>query len=65
MHKEEVAAKENLARQCHKVRKSAFLLWHKYEGLAAVHKEEVAAKENLARQCHKVRKIPFFAQARV
>jgi hypothetical protein len=35
VHEEEVAAKENLARQCQKVRKSLFPLGHKYEGLAA------------------------------
>jgi hypothetical protein len=54
-----VAAKENLARQCHKVRNPFAPLGHEYEDLAAVHEEEMAAKENLARQCHKVRK-PFF-----
>jgi hypothetical protein len=55
VHEEEVTPKKNLARQCHKVRKSQFPLEHEYKGLAAVHEEEVAAEENLARQCHKVR----------
>ncbi len=56
-----MAAKENLALQSHKVRKSLFLLGHNYEGLAAVHEEEVATKENLARKCHNSQgqKIPF------